>query len=274
MKFVESGDGTRLFYQAWGAGRPVVLVHGWCINSDSWEYVMSELPHAGLRCVAYDQRGCGRSGRPWSGYDYDTLADDLQALLEQLDLRGATLVGHSMGCGVVARHLARHGAGRVARAAFVATTTPFIAKAADNPEGVDGKYLEDSLAAIRRDRARYVYELAPTFFGLGQAGGGVSQALIDWAFALTMQASPRAAAEMLRTNFMTDQRNELREIRVPVLVVHGDADQTCPLELTGERTSELLTDGRLTVYPGAPHGLYITHARRMAADLVEFINAG
>src|SRR5215207_6111805 len=150
MKFIKTGDGTRLFYQDWGAGRPVVLVHGWCINSDSWEYVMNELPHSGLRCVAYDQRGCGRSGRPWAGYNYDTLADDLQALLEHLDLREATLVGHSMGCGVVAHHLTRHGASRVARAALVATT-PFIARAADNPEGVDRQYLEDSLAAMRRD---------------------------------------------------------------------------------------------------------------------------
>jgi non-heme chloroperoxidase len=245
----------------------VVLVHGWCINSDSWEYVASELPRGGLRCVAYDQRGCGRSGRPWEGYDYDTLADDLQAVLERLDLRGATLVGHSMGCGVVARHLVRHGAGRVARAAFVATTTPFIAKAADNPLGVDRQYLEDSLAAMRSDRARYVYELAPAFFG-----GGASQALIDWAFALTMQSSPRAAAEMLRTNFLTDQRGELKEIRIPALVVHGDADQTSPPELTGKRTSELLPDGRLTVYAGAAHGLYITEARRLTADLAEFIN--
>jgi len=274
MKFVETGDGTKLFYQDWGAGRPVVLVHGWCINSDSWEYVMSELPRGGLRCVAYDQRGCGRSGRPWEGYDYDTLADDLQALLEQLDLREATLVGHSMGCGVVARHQTRHGAARVARAALVATTTPFIARAADNPEGVDRQYLEDSLAAIKADRARYVYELAPAFFGAGEAGVAVSQALIDWAFALTMQASTRAAAEMLRTNFMTDQRGELRGIRVPTLVIHGDADRTCPLELTGKRTSELLPDSHLTVYPGAPHGLYITESRRLTADLVEFINAG
>jgi pimeloyl-ACP methyl ester carboxylesterase len=161
-------------------------------NSDSWEYVMNELPRRGLRSVAYDQRG--------------------------------------------------------------------------------RQYLEDSLAAMERDRARYVYELAPSFFGVEENGEGVSQALIDWAFALTMQSSPRAAAEMLRTNFLTDQRGKLKEIRIPTLIVHGDADQTSPLEITGKRTSELIPKSRLTIYKGAAHGLYITRARRLTADLLEFVN--
>jgi pimeloyl-ACP methyl ester carboxylesterase len=273
MAFIEARDGTKLFYKDWGRGKPVVLIHGWCINCDSWEYVMNDLPHRGLRCIAYDQRGCGRSGQPWTGYDYDTLSDDLQALLEHLDLREATLVGHSMGCGVVTRYLARNGAERVARAVLVATTTPFIAKTDDNPEGIDRQYLEDSLAAMKRDRARYVGSLAPGFFGVEKAGPHVSQEMIDWAIALTLQASLQAAVEMMRTNFLTDQRDELKEINVPTLIIHGDADQTSPFGITGQRTAEIMPNSRLKVYEGKAHGLYITEASRLNVDVLEFLSS-
>jgi non-heme chloroperoxidase len=272
MGFIEAKDGTKLYYKDWGTGKPVVLIHGWCINCDSWEYVMNDLPHRGLRCIAYDQRGCGRSDQPWTGYDYDTLSDDLQALLEHLDLREATLVGHSMGGGVVTRYLARHSAELVARAVLVATTTPLIAKTADNPEGVDRQYLEDSVAAMKTDRARYVGGLAPVFFGAERPDENVSQEIIDWAIALTLQASPQAAVEMMRTNFLTDQRDELKGIRVPTLIIHGDADQTSPLEITGKRTNEIMPDSRLKIYEGEAHGLYITEANRLKEDLLEFIN--
>lgn len=272
MAFIETKDGTKLFYKDWGTGKPVVLMPGWCINCDSWEYVMNDLPHHGLRCITYDQRGCGRSDQPWTGYDYDTLADDLASLLEQLDVREATLMGHSMGGGIVVRYLARHGEKRVARAVLVSTTTPFVLKTEDNPQGFDGQYLEATVEAMKKDRARYVGSLAPAFFGVDKPDETVSQEMIDWAIAITLQASPQAAIEMLRTNFQTDQRDELKNITVPTLIVHGSADQSTPLETTGKRTHQMMANSRLKVYEGKPHGLYITEAPRLNADLLDFIN--
>lgn len=272
MAFIETRDGTKLFYKDWGTGKPVVLIHGWCINCDSWEYVMNDLPHRGLRCIAYDQRGCGRSDQPWTGYDYDTLSDDLQALLEHLDVREATLVGHSMGGGLITRYLARHGAERVARAVLIATTTPFIAQTANNPEGIAKQYLDEAVAAMKKDRARYVGSLVLPFFGVEKPDGKVSQEMVDWAIALTLQASPQAAVELMRTNFLTDQRDELKKITVPMLIIHGDADQTSPLETTGKKTNEIMPKSRLKIYEGKAHGIYITDAKRLNEDLLEFIN--
>jgi pimeloyl-ACP methyl ester carboxylesterase len=273
MTYIETEDGTQLFVKDWGSGQPVVLVSGWCINCDSWEYVMNELPHHGLRCIAYDSRGCGRSDQPWTGYDYDTLADDLAALLEQLNLHDAILVGHSMGSGVVVRYLTRHGDKRVARAVLISTTTPMVQQTADNLHGFASNCFEEMVAAIKQDRARYVASLAPAFFGVEAADENVSQEMIDWAVALTLQASPHAAIELLRTNFYADQREELKNMIVPTLIVHGSADQSTPLQITSERTHELLPNSQLIVYEGKPHGIYISEAKRLNQDLLAFINA-
>ena len=263
-------DGTRLYYQDWGAGRPVVFVHGWAFGG-TWEYQALPLSERGLRCVAYDQRGCGRSDDPGQGYDYDTLSDDLAALIEHLDLRGAVLVGHSMGGGVIARYLSRHGAHRVSRVVLAAPTTPFIMRTADNSEGLDVSVLDGVVARIQQDRARYVADIASGFFGAGLPGCSVSPEMLAWGIGLCLQSSAKASVEMLRTNFRTDQRAEMKTITVPTLVIHGDADQSCPLDLTGRRTAELIPGARLTVYEGAPHGLFLTHADRFNADLWDFI---
>ena len=232
---------------------------------------MNELPHHDLRCITYDQRGCGRSDQPWTGYDYDTLADDLAELFEQLDVREATLVGHSMGGATVVRYLAKHGASRVARAALVATTTPFLRQTEDNPDGIPANYLDEMVAQIKADRARYVGALAPGFFGVDRPDENVSKELIDWGVALTLQASSRAAIEMLRTNFQTDQRAELKTVTVPTLIIHGDADQSTPLAITGQKTHELMSNSSLVVYTGQPHGFYITEARRLSEELRCFV---
>ncbi|MES2569045.1 MAG: alpha/beta hydrolase [Verrucomicrobiota bacterium] len=269
MAFIQSSDGTTIFYRDHGAGKPVVLIHGWCINCDSWEYVMGELPHHGIRCIAYDQRGCGRSDQPWTGYDYDRLADDLASLLESLDLTEATLVGHSMGCGVIVRYLARHGKKRVARAVLVSTPTPFVQKTDDNPDGFDPVFYKGMIAALKKDRPDYIRSLTEAFFGVD--GPAVSQGMKDWAFGLTLQAAPQAALEMCATYFKTDQREELKSIDVPVLLIHGSADQSTPLEITGKKTHDMIPGSRLLVYEGEAHGLYITAAHRLNADLLDFI---
>lgn len=266
-------NGTRLHYQDWGAGRPVVFVHGWAVGGGCWEYQALPLADRGLRCITYDGRGCGRSDDPGRGYDYDTLSDDLAALIAHLDLRDAALVGHSMGCGVIARYLSRHGAGRVARVVLAATTTPFPMKTTDNPDGLDGSVFEGALARMRQDRARYVADIAPGFFGVGLPGCATSPEMMQWGIALALQASPKASVEMFRTNFSTDQRADLGAVTVPTLVLHGDRDQSCPLGLTGRETARLIPGSRLVVYEGAPHGLFLTHTDRFNSDLLDFIGA-
>ena len=150
IPYIEMPDHTSLFYKDWGTGMPVVFIHGWALGADMWEYQMPYLARQGLRCIAYDKRGCGRSSQPWTGYDFNTFADDLATVIEQLDLREVTLVGHSMGCGDITRYLSRYGASRVARAALVAPTTPFILKAPDNPEGVDKGVFDDIVAELAK----------------------------------------------------------------------------------------------------------------------------
>jgi pimeloyl-ACP methyl ester carboxylesterase len=274
MGYIKTGDGIDLYYRDGGAGRPVVLVHGWCISGESWEYVMTDLIERGFRGIAYDLRGCGRSDQPWNGYDYDTLADDLATVLETLGLRDVTLVGHSMAGGIITRYLANHGAARVARAVLIGTTTPFPLRTDDNPDGVDGAYFDQMIAEIRRDRPHYVASLAPAFFGGATGADAVSPALIQWGIDLTLQASARAAIELLRTNARSDQREELKQIAVPTLLLHGDQDGSCPLALTACRTRDLLPDCRLTVYEGKAHGIYITDAARVSADIAAFIDSG
>jgi len=271
MPFIETKDKTKLFYKDWGTGKPVVLVHGWTVGSDSWEYAMIDLANRNFRAVAFDQRGCGRSDQPWNGYDYDTLADDLAALLEHLDLRQVTLVGHSMGCGVITRYLSRHGSERVAANVFVATTTPFLLKTEDNSEGIDKSVFDETIQALINDRPQYINSLVEPFFGIGLPDISVSPEMMQWAMNSCFQASMRATIETVRTNSETDMRKELTQITVPTLIIHGDGDLNTPLEITGAKTAELMPNSRLKIYKNLAHGLYITHAKRLNDDIVDFI---
>lgn len=268
--FVVTKDGTALYYKDWGAGSPVVFIHGTPVNSDIWQYQMNHLAGRGLRCIAYDRRGHGRSGQPWHGYDYDTLADDLAAVIEHLRLRDVTLVGHSMGGGEVVRYLSRHGSRRVARAVLVAATTPFPLKTADNPEGLSAGVFEGLREAMGKDSARFIASGAPDFFGAGLPGVSVSPETVQWGVGLCSQTSLRAMLECNRAVAETDFRAEMGRIDVPVLVIHGDADHSAPLALTGRKTARLIPGSRLSVYDGAPHGLLITHMDRLNADLLQF----
>ena len=238
IPYIETRDRTSLFYKDWGTGKSVVFVHGWALGADMWEYQMPFLTSQGLRCIAYDKRGCGRSSQPWNGYDFDTFADDLGAVIEHLDLHETTLVGHSMGCGDITRYLARHGAGRVARAALVAPTTPFILKTPDNPEGLDKSVFDEIVAELGKDRPRFLAAGGPAFFGVGLPNVSVSPEMIQWAVGLFFQASPKAMIDMIRTMSETDLRGDMRAFTVPTLVIHGDADQGAPLDLTGRKTAQ------------------------------------
>jgi non-heme chloroperoxidase len=267
IPYIDTRDGTSLFYKDWSTGRPVVFVHGWALGADMWEYQMPYLAGQGLRCIAYDKRGSGRSSQPWDGYDFDTFADDLAAVIEHLDLREVTLVGHSMGCGDITRYLSRHGAGRVARAALVAPTTPFILRTADNPEGLDKSVFDSIVAELGRDRPRFLAAGAPAFFGTES----ISPEMIQWAVGLFFHASPKAMTDMIRTMSEPDLRGDMPAFTVPTLILHGDADQGAPLGLTGRKTAQAIPRSELKVYEGAAHGLFITEKDRLNADLLAFI---
>jgi non-heme chloroperoxidase len=264
--FIMTRDGASLFYKDWGKGKPVVFVHSWALNSDMWQYQMIHLADQGLRCVAYDSRGHGRSSDPGQGYDYDTLAGDLAAVIERLNLREATLVGHSMGCGVVARYLSRHGARRVARVALVSPSLPFALKTEDNPDGMDKRVLERLQAAWSRDFPKWLADNAPPFFT-----PETSPEMIQWGIRMCLQASLKALIDCNRATIETDFRAELPKITAPTLIIHGDKDVSTPLESTGRKTARLIPGSRLEVYEGAPHGLMFTHMDRFNRDLLAFI---
>ena len=270
MPFIETQDRISLYYNDWGTGRPIVFIHGWALGADMWEYQTPALAAEGVRCIAYDKRGCGRSSQPWDGYDYDTFAADLAALLEQLELRDVTIVAHSMAGGDVARYLSHHGADRIAGVALVATTLPFPMKTADNPIGIDKSVFDETVAALRANRPAFLADGAPAFFGFEPSNGSMPPPIAQWGVELFYRASPKATIDMVRTFSETDLRPELEGFTVPTLIVHGDADQSAPFEVTGRRVAEAVPGSRLEVYEGAPHALFFTEKDRLNDDLLEF----
>lgn len=268
-QFIESADGTNLFFLDRGAGRALVFLAPWSLSSAWWEYQIADLAGRGLRCIAYDRRGHGRSAEPNHGYEFDTLADDLRAVLEQLDLRDVTLVGQSFGCGEVVRYLSRHGADRIARIVMVSTITPFVLKTDDNPDGVDKAALENVRKVLSRDRPHPIAAAAPAFFGVPR--NSVSQEIMDWWVRMTVdRCSLKVMLDLHRMFTETDFRPELRKISVPTLLIHGDNDTSTPIETTARKTAPLISGCQLKVYEGAAHGLPITHADHLNADLMAF----
>jgi pimeloyl-ACP methyl ester carboxylesterase len=262
---IRAADGTRLFHRDWGEGRPILFLAGWSQPSDIWSPVMLALAAEGHRCVAYDRRGHGRSDDPGRGYDFDTLADDLDAAMEALDLRDAVLVGHSMAPGEIVRCLARHGAARVAGLVFVAPTTPRLLRSQDNPGGLEPA----AFAAVRSDLLRDFPAWVEANLG-PFVTPDTSPPMRAWLRGLTLGCSWHAAVALQRAIEEADFRAEMGQVRLPSLVVHGDADVSAPLDLCGRATAALMPGARLEIYPGAPHGLPVTHAARLAAEIAAF----
>lgn len=272
MSYAETKDGTTLFYNDWGTGKPVVLIHGWPVNADMWEYQAPFLASQGLRVIAYDRRGFGRSSQPWSGYDYDTLADDLAAVLDKLDLRDATLVGYSMGGGEVARYCSRHGgSGRVGKAVLLSAVTPYMLKTPDHPEGVDQSVFDQMLEGLKADRPHFLATFAKQFFGAGLLNFKVSNEIMQWTGNLAMQASPRATIECARAFAATDFRADMKSIRVPTLVIHGTGDATVPIDVSGRPSARMIQGAKLLEYEGASHATFFVEKDRLNADLLAFI---
>ena len=266
--FVKSHDQVDLFYRDWGTGRPLIFLAPWGLHSGWWEYQMAHLSARGVRCIAYDRRGHGRSVEPVGGYNFDALADDLAAVIEQLDLHDVTLVGQSLGCGEVVRYLSRHDHDRIARVAMVAPITPQIVKSADNPAGVDADYLEKIREVLSTDRAHAIADAAAGFFGAPR--NSVSAEMMAWWSDMLLQCSLKVLLELHRVFTITDFSAELRKISLPTLIVHGDSDTSTPIDFTGRRTASLIRGSRFIVYEGAAHGLPITHMDRLNRDLLAF----
>jgi pimeloyl-ACP methyl ester carboxylesterase len=265
---VEARDGTELFVRDWGSGPAIVFVSAWALNSQGWQYQMIRLADAGYRCIAFDRRGHGRSGDSGGGYDMETLADDLARVIDDRGLSNVTLVGHSLGAAECVRYLTRHGQSRVRKLVLIAPVTPYVRKAADNPDGIDEKVAEATRALFRADFPGIVAANIKPF-----VVPQTSQAMIDWVQTMMWQTSLQALVECNRAFGETDFRAELPKIALPTLIVQGDADASAPLPLTGKKTAALIPGSRLVVYEGAPHGLIYTHMDRLNGDLLEFLKA-
>ncbi|MEU6229930.1 alpha/beta hydrolase [Streptomyces sp. NPDC047042] len=274
MPYVTAPDGAEIFYKDWGQGRPVVLSHGWPLNSDSWEAQQLFLATHGYRVLAHDRRGHGRSSQTWHGNEMNTYADDLATLIDTLDLRDVTLVGFSTGGGEVARYVGRHGTGRVAQLALVSAVPPFMLKTDDNPGGVPGEVFDAIRAGSLADRSQLYRDLADgPFFGHNRPGQNVSQGIRDAFWRQSLQAGHRNAYESIAAFSATDFRADLDAIDVPTLVVHGDDDQVVPIDVGGKASASRIKTATLKVYPGAPHGITDTHKDQLSADLLDFLNS-
>ncbi|MBU3062737.1 alpha/beta hydrolase [Nocardia sp. NEAU-G5] len=262
MSYLTTPDGTDLFYRDYGAGRPIVFVHSMLMSSDMWQHSMLHLAEHGYRTVAYDRRGHGRSDDPGTGYEFDTLADDLAALLDQLELTDVMLVGHSMGGGEVIRYLTRHGSQRVSRIALVGATAPYL--------DVDASAAAAQVERIRTEYGDWVADNAGLSFGDHLPGCTISQlereaTVRDW-----MRVSLHAAVECTRANVAADFRTEARRITLPALVIHGDHDVFAPLHTCGQRSADLIADSKLLIYENGSHMLHLSHRPRLGRDLLDF----
>jgi non-heme chloroperoxidase len=271
MSTFKTKDGTEIYYKDWGAGRPVVFSHGWPLSADAWDLQMLFLADHGYRVIAHDRRGHGRSSQPWNGNEMDTYADDLAALIEMLDLRDATLVGHSTGGGEVARHIGRHGTKRVAAAVLISAVPPLMLKTEKNPGGLPISAFDEIRAAVLADRSQFFEDLTTPFYGYNKPGAKISQGVRDSFWLQGMQCSIKGAYDCIKAFSETDFTEDLKKIDVPTLILHGDADQIVPIGASALITAKIVKNARLKIYPGAPHGMCTTHADQINGDLLAFL---
>lgn len=262
---------TRIFYEDLGTGSPIVLIHGWPLSHRMWEGQVNALLAAGYRCIAYDRRGFGDSGRPGGGYDYDTFASDLNDLLTSLELNDVTLAGFSMGGGEVARYIGRYGTSRIRKAMLIGAVPPFLLKTADNPEGVDGSVLDEMLSAVTADRVGFLESFMTKFFNWQPGSGTPSDDVVAFSKSLAWPASPIGTQQCIVAFGRTDFRNDLSSFDVPTVVIHGDKDQIVPLEVSGARAARAIAGAKLVVIEGAPHGLNATHGAELNAAMLDFL---
>lgn len=274
MLTVGSGDDTKaeLYYEDHGEGSPVVLIHGWPLSGRAWEMQIPALVEAGYRVINYDRRGFGNSSQPWEGYDYDTLAADLDALMTELDLTDATLAGFSMGGGEVVRYIAKYGTGRVSKAVLASAVPPYLYKSDDNPEGgVDDATLEQFQNGVKTDRLAFLDDFTTKFFQAGNKTDLITEPGRLYNRDIAAFASPKGTLDCIAAFVKTDFRDDLKKVTVPTLVIHGDSDAIVPFEASGKRSHEALVDSKLVLIEGGPHGVNATHADEFNRALIDFL---
>lgn len=272
MPYVKTRDGTNLFVKDWGQGRPVVLIHGWPLSADSWDPQAMALADAGYRVIAYDRRGFGRSDQPWSGYDYDSLSDDLADVMAESGVSDdAALIGFSMGGGEVARYMSRHGGKGVSRVGFIGSVVPYMLQTEDNPDGVPQDQLQEIADNIKADRPKFFRTFFDQFYGVGFITSPVSEEVLDLSWNTAMLAGLKPTLACAESFGTTDFRPDLPSITVPTLIIHGTSDQTVPIDATGRALAKALPNAELIEYDGAPHGLFATESDRLTDDLLSFL---
>ncbi len=278
MNYIEtskdaSGTPVKINYSDYGVGKPVVLISGWPLSKEMWEYQINDLVDSGHRVIAYDRRGFGKSSQPWDGYDYNTLTDDLKALIDQLELDDITLVGFSMGGGEVVRYFSRHGGRGVSKVVLISAVTSYLLKTESNPNGVPQEMFDDMANNLKQDRIGFLDEFGKTFFGVSILNKPLSTPLLEYYRMLCAVASPRATAECAKAFSTTDFRSEMHLVNVPTLIIHGAEDKIVPIDPTGKESAKVIPGNNLIIYEGAPHGLFYTERDRLNADLLKFLGS-
>jgi non-heme chloroperoxidase len=273
MSTISTKDHASLFFKEWGSGRPVVFSHGWPLSADAWDDQLLFLSGRGFRAIAHDRRGHGRSDQTSAGNDMDTYADDLSAVLEALNLKNVVLVGHSSGGGEVVRYIGRHGTKRIAKLVLISAIPPLLLKTPTNPGGLPLSAFDDTRAGLLKDRAQFYRDISAPFYGANRPGSTVSPGVRDAFWLMSMQCGLKNAYDCVKAFSETDFTEDLKRIDVPTLIIHGADDQFVPIADTAMLTSKMVKGATLKVYPGAPHGLIITHKDQLNADLLAFIKA-
>jgi len=271
MPYITTTDGTEIYYTEQGTGKPVLLSHGWPLSSDAWQVELKLLADAGYRAIAHDRRGHGRSSKTYTGNDMDTYAQDLAELVEALDLHDLVVIGHSTGGGEVVRYAAQHGAGRVVKVITAGAVPPLMLKTESNPEGTPIEAFDGIRAGVLKDRSQFWKDLSEAFFGANREGSSVSQGAKDDFWRQGMLVNLAAAYDCIKAFSETDFTEDLKGLDVPIFIAHGDDDQIVPIAAAALKTAELVKDGTLKVYPGAPHGIYGAYQDALDADILAFI---
>ena len=273
MTMIPTRDGHGLYVKSWGSGRPVVLIHGWPLSADSWDYHAMKIADAGFRAIAYDRRGFGRSDQPSGDYDYDSLSDDLSDVMTAMDVEDATLIGFSMGGGEVVRYMSRHAGRHVKQCGLISSVVPYMLKTDDNPAGVDQSVFDSMVESILADRPKFFADFFEDFYGVGLMSHPVSDEYLQWTRSVAMQASLHATLMCAGSFATTDFRPDLTAVTVPTLVIHGTADATVPIDASGRPAAKSIEASVLKEYDGAPHGLFATHKAQLEKDVIEFLQA-
>jgi non-heme chloroperoxidase len=273
MSTITVKDGTTIYYKDWGKGPVITFSHGWPLNSDAWDNQLFFFAQNGFRVVAHDRRGHGRSSQPWDGNEMNTYADDLASVIETLDLKDITMVGHSTGGGEVARYIGRHGTGRVAAAVLIGAVPPIMMKSAANPEGLPIEVFDGLRSGLAKDRSQFYKEFALPFFGANRPGATVSEGTLDQFWLQSMQAGLKNVYDCIKAFSETDFTEDLEKFDVPTLILHGEDDQIVPINDSAKKSVQLIKGAKSIFYPGRPHGLFSTYAEQVNADLLEFVKS-